>query len=284
MIDHFAFSRPVAPLQPFVKNLWVIRGSASQEEPYWHRALVDGCTQLLVATQGGFQRQDDGGRLEPLSRAALVAQSTVSRSYRLTEPFEIFGVCFYPFSIPFLFDVPGMDFIDRSFPPQAIFGAGYRAFERRLQEAADQSQALHAINQGCIDLLPGVRKPEPSVLDRVRQLFGCEDAESLSRLSKPDASSARQFQRQLKRYTGFTPKQLMRILRLQQALQSDSSSSLVSIATRSDYFDQAHFTYEFKRLTGVTPAPFYAGARPDTRWHGTGKEVAFFQSGSKRER
>jgi len=59
--------------------------------------------------------------------------------------------------------------------------------------------------------------------------------------------SARQLQRTLKRTTGFTPHDFLKVLRLQQSLRGEPSLS---------YADQSHFIHSFRKATGYTPGQF----------------------------
>jgi AraC-like DNA-binding protein len=52
----------------------------------------------------------------------------------------------------------------------------------------------------------------------------------------------------LKRETGFTPHDFLKIMRLQRSL---SGSDL------DQYFDQAHFIRSFRSTSGRTPSKFY---------------------------
>ena len=68
----------------------------------------------------------------------------------------------------------------------------------------------------------------------------------------------RTLERRLKNESGFSPKELISIRRLQQArrLLCHSDSDLSDIATQCGYFDQAHFTHSFKQLTAETPSRY----------------------------
>jgi AraC-like DNA-binding protein len=59
--------------------------------------------------------------------------------------------------------------------------------------------------------------------------------------------SPRQLQRTLKRTTGFSPHDFLKILRLQQSLGGDYLSS---------YADQSHFIHSFRKATGYTPGKY----------------------------
>ncbi len=59
--------------------------------------------------------------------------------------------------------------------------------------------------------------------------------------------SPRQLQRTLKRTTGFSPHDLLKVLRLQHSFKQDY---LVS------YTDQSHYIHSFRKITGYTPARY----------------------------
>ncbi|GAE32910.1 helix-turn-helix domain-containing protein [Alkalihalobacillus hemicellulosilyticus] len=60
--------------------------------------------------------------------------------------------------------------------------------------------------------------------------------------------SPRQLQRTLRQTTGFAPHDFLKVLRLQQSLDSDSYLS--------HYADQSHFIRSFRKATGYTPARY----------------------------
>jgi len=60
--------------------------------------------------------------------------------------------------------------------------------------------------------------------------------------------SARQLQRSLKRTTGFSPHDFLKVVRLQRSFDRGYLTS---------YTDQSHFIHSFRALTGYTPAAYY---------------------------
>jgi AraC-like DNA-binding protein len=59
--------------------------------------------------------------------------------------------------------------------------------------------------------------------------------------------SSRQLQRVLKKTTGFTPHDFLKVLRLQQTLNGNDTWS---------YADQSHFIHSFRKATGYTPGKY----------------------------
>lgn len=70
---------------------------------------------------------------------------------------------------------------------------------------------------------------------------------SVSDMAVVSGISTRQLQRTLKRTTGFTPHDFLKILRLQQALGGKHGPS---------YADQSHFIHSFRKATGYTPSKY----------------------------
>jgi AraC-like DNA-binding protein len=70
---------------------------------------------------------------------------------------------------------------------------------------------------------------------------------SVSEMATLVKLSPRQLQRTLKNTTGFTPHDLLKVLRLQQSFKHHHLEL---------YADQAHFIRSFRKITGYTPAKF----------------------------
>jgi AraC-like DNA-binding protein len=60
-------------------------------------------------------------------------------------------------------------------------------------------------------------------------------------------------------HVGVSPKELIKIHRIKKALdfQLTCEESLTQIAYHLKYFDQAHFSNDFKEATGITPKQYF---------------------------
>ena len=87
-----------------------------------------------------------------------------------------------------------------------------------------------------------------SVIEKI--LAHLDDIHSVADMADLANISPRQLQRTLKQSTGFTPHDLLKVLRLQR-----------SFTARPDlhaYADQAHFIRSFRAITGYTPAKYFS--------------------------
>ncbi|MFB6456135.1 helix-turn-helix domain-containing protein [Chitinophaga sp. Hz27] len=70
------------------------------------------------------------------------------------------------------------------------------------------------------------------------------------------------FEKKFRQAVGTTPKNFAAIVRLRHIITSyDPSKSLTALAYETGYFDQAHFTKDFKQLTGLAPLDFFRNER-----------------------
>lgn len=84
-------------------------------------------------------------------------------------------------------------------------------------------------------------------------------AEDIGLIAKRHGASGRTIRRQFTKYMGLGPKQIDRLVRVQNSMRnlcSTSESHLADVAIRNGFSDQAHLSREFRSLTGYTPGKF----------------------------
>jgi AraC-like DNA-binding protein len=79
-------------------------------------------------------------------------------------------------------------------------------------------------------------------------LANLDSIQSVSEMAGITHLSPRQLQRTLKRTTGFSPHDFLKVLRLQQSLKQYNLDR---------YTDQSHFIRSFKKITGYTPTEYF---------------------------
>jgi AraC-like DNA-binding protein len=87
----------------------------------------------------------------------------------------------------------------------------------------------------------------------------------VGQIAEKFAVSERSLQRILARRVGLSPKWLVQRRRLQEAaerLRVDEQLDLARVAVELGYADQAHFSHDWRAVTGTTPAGFATEPRP----------------------
>ena len=88
---------------------------------------------------------------------------------------------------------------------------------------------------------------------------------NISHLSETACLSSKQFGRIFADYVGTTPKEFIRIIRMQRALsmlQQDATIPFVQVAYECGFSDQSHMIKEFKLFSGYTPAEYLSVCAP----------------------
>jgi len=72
--------------------------------------------------------------------------------------------------------------------------------------------------------------------------------------------SQRQFERNFKLLTGFSPKNFSRIVRFEKSIENaiNKELSLTEVALQAGYFDQSHMIREFRAFTGKKPIAYFS--------------------------
>jgi PAS domain S-box-containing protein len=86
---------------------------------------------------------------------------------------------------------------------------------------------------------------------------------SVKEMAREAGLSESHFSRTFKRITGETPHQFalrVRLERASAALARSSVTSIADVATECGFFDQSHFTREFRKKFGMTPGEAVRGA------------------------
>ncbi len=111
-------------------------------------------------------------------------------------------------------------------------------------------------------LLPLAPEPAPAYLELLALLDRMLADRSLVRVDQVaelGAMSARSLQRLFAGYVGLTPKAVLARYRLQDAaaaIDAGDVEDLAGLATSLGWFDQAHFSRDFRAVVGVTPSAY----------------------------
>lgn len=218
---------PPEPLGELVHCYWELRTETELSDEFTLHALPDACVNLL------FDQHD--------TRIAGVTQlHTTHTTLGLGRSFHYVGIQFFP----------GVWRGDREASVDHFIGEPYEG-DLPLVEASRAAAAFDfASKRTVFSELVGwlldaglvARNPVTSAI-----LSNLDEIRSVGDMAEAAALSPRQLQRVLQSTTGFSPHDLLKVLRVQRSFRQDH---LLSFA------DQAHYTHSFRRLTGYPPGRF----------------------------
>jgi AraC-like DNA-binding protein len=259
---------PPDRLAQYVRYFWVLEGEASFEQPYVHRSMADGCAELIFHYTGIFDEllKDDG--TEKSFSSGLAGPSQIFRRFLIRKNFGIFGVYLYPFAVSQLFSLPGTDVTNQMPDLKSLLGNEGNALEEKMMLAINNTQRLKIITEFLEKRLIKSEKQPPGVFEVIKYIIQTNGMTKIDELAEKNFQSTRQFERNFKRFSGFSPKLFSRIIRFQTALAAynNKNKSLTDIAYECGYYDQSHFIQDFKEFSGHTPKDYFSGKTESTEW------------------
>jgi len=218
---------PPQRLSELVHCYWELKSDHALAENFVLHALPDACVNLL------FNQLD-------VEIAGVTSLQTTYVTLDLGTQFHYAGVQLYPGVWR-----GGPDAVVDHYVGEPYEGdLGLAEVSQRAAQVDFKAKGL--IFSEFVDQLAEreVLAPNP-VTSRILQAL--DDIHSVADMAAVAALSPRQLQRTLKATTGFTPHDLLKVLRLQQSFRKDYQLA---------FSDQSHFTHAFRQATGYTPGRF----------------------------
>jgi AraC-like DNA-binding protein len=249
-----AVAQPPASLTGLVREYvgWIDR-SPSQLAL---RELPSGSIPLIIHFKGRVGGHDS-------FTAGLHDAATIVRSDQPTAGvqanFTALGACLF-------FNRPLADFSNRTVGLDDVLGAPARRLKAELLDAATWEARFAVLDREITSRIQAARQPADEISWAWKQLTRTAGRTRIRTLVDEIGWSERHFARQFGQQIGMTPKAFARILRFNRAvrrLTSPREARLADLALDCGYFDQAHFTHDFRAFAGVTPSELLADWRPE---------------------
>jgi AraC-like DNA-binding protein len=255
---------PPADLAAYVRFFWVLES----DQPYCHRSMADGCVEMVFHYHGQFNELTQQNAEEPSFMAGLHGPSQQYRRFITQSGFGIFGVYFYPYSLPRLFGLPANELADVMIALDCLPGEDAQHISEEMMCAKDNKERTAIITRFLRSRARKTRNLEVPCLAVIQQMIHSDSFMNVDQLAKASFLSFRQFERKFKQLSGFSPKRYSRILRFQMATRhyGITRKNLTGIAHSCGYYDQSHFIHEFKQFSGYHPRQYFSGIAEGVAW------------------
>ena len=229
---------PSAALAPFVQRLWSVQWNVPAGERRTQAILPYPCANLVVAG----------------ANAVIIGVVTRASIQSLEGIGSAFGAKLRPGAMRAFGVERPSGLRDRSVAAGSLLSLGHADWR-----VGDAEVVAHRIEAYLLDQQP----KHDAVSLRADEIVQVAESDrgivAVSQLAEAFSLSVRSVQDICNRAIGVSPKWLIRCFRLQDALErldAGITVNLAALAQELGYFDQAHFTRDFKRIAGVSPGRY----------------------------
>lgn len=259
-MQSFHLIKPVPALAPYVRHYWILQDDAIS--PVTERTLPIGCMQL-VFHKGKQLFLSNESKLQPQS--FICGQGIGFSDVQSTGKIEMIAVVFQPYTAKVFLRIPGYLFHGQTVATNEVEDTELSDLSKQVLDAANHDVCIHLIEEFLLHRLYSFTDYNLKRMPLVFRAINDASCVSVARLSEMACLSTKQFGRVFADYVGATPKEFIRIVRMQRALsmlQQETTLSFAQVAYTCGFADQSHMIKEFKLFSGYTPAEFLAICAP----------------------
>jgi AraC-like DNA-binding protein len=255
----FHTHQPSPSLSAYVRFFWILEGTKPSGGPFIHRATAECCQELIFYYTGEVKAYRSESIAEKTFSSGLYAQSHAARKFQIDNGFGMLGVYLYPHTLPLLFNIPADQISNHNIDISTLFGKEGAMLEEKVMCAATHLKRIELISAFLEKKLSEPTRRSAYLSACIRQSIVRGIVSSVSDIASACNISVRQLERDFKTLSGFSPRLFSKLIRFRYLLENvpDKLRYMTDLAYAHDYYDQAHFTNEFKRFTGLTPTQYF---------------------------
>ncbi len=252
--------QPTPALKPFIRYYWILQDRSSGIVT--QRTLPTGCMSLV------FHR---GDRLKVTSRnefqphSFICGQESGYSDVTSTGDIEMIVVVFQPHAAKTIFRMSAALLRDRNVAVADIENTALRDLAHKVEDSKNHDTCIELIEDYLYKCLTyGVSYHLPRLAEVVRHINNSTQT-NIKTLANIACLSEKQFSRVFSEHIGTTPKDFLRVVRMQRTLsvlQHNPGIGFARLSYECGYTDQSHMIKEFKLFSGCTPKEYLARYTP----------------------
>jgi AraC-like DNA-binding protein len=256
-----SFVKPRSELQPYIESFWVLESPIGLPASATSVAAPNGCSKLIIPYENSIVSVANGrtqvsyahrmyfvGNRDSATLIRCSAQKTgfVAIEFRPHGAFPIFGV-------------PMSETSNQLWETDCVFGRWSRDVQVTLNDLERIDRKVAYIQDRLILLLRKNHRDTGLVGYCVGALRSADGRISIQELQQRTGYSRRYLDRLFQQHVGLAPKALAEIYRFQRFYRKWAeglSFDVLKPELYDHYYDQAHFTKDFRKRTGNSPGKF----------------------------
>jgi AraC-like DNA-binding protein len=256
------YFKPSGLLSRYIKYYWSLETDQSDTN-ISERVIPTGNIELMFHYGNSFVAKRFGSNIEISQPKCFV--SGIDSGYSDISTNGISGmiaVTFFPLAASNFFNFPLIEIENRNVSLDLIWNHEVNRLEYQLCVANSAEERISMIESFLFSkLTPIVKRDIPLLFKGISIINESYGRINATQLASKLSVTTKSLERKSAFFLGKSPKQFIKIVRLQHIIQCFSNpkrNQLTSTALDHGYFDQSHFIKEFKSFTGFAPREFMA--------------------------
>ena len=250
--------KPCENLRPFVELYWEGTFNLNGSENLSMQMIPNGCVELIIHLSDQHCNLYNAYGWSQTPDYLIMGLFTQPYQVKFNTPVKVFAIRFKPEGIYNIFGVPASNFTDSFGDMTMVLGREFRDFSSRIRE---ERSIVHMLQRTENYLMRGLeqQKIEMSYVNRAAELIRNTKGIKIEEIPNQVSIGLRQLEREFKAKLGISPKNYLRITRINEVIRllaSNRTMSLTAVAYDCGYSDQSHFINDFKRIAGEKPTIF----------------------------
>ena len=257
---------PRPPLDGLIDDLYYLAGTP----PYTRLTLPPAPSGLLIVNLGAPLRIRTGLETAEYADGCVITMPTRAYEFGYPSRTRSVGVHFKSWGLAPFLPMPAAELCDRPVTIEQVWGRPAVAELRDRLATANGPHEMLTLLEAELQR----RLPESAGLGLVRHtssiIAATRGAVAIGDLSEAAGVSSTHLARRFKELIGVTPKRFARTHRFTATVFAIDPAGPIDwggLAGAAGYFDQAHFSHEFREFTGLTPTQYVEVRRRFLREH-----------------
>jgi len=256
----FKIARPSKVLEPYIKQYWSIDSTLAEGEQYLQRLIPSGLPELIMYFGARPKLINTHKTLE--DNLLLTGHQKEYTDLQISKSLSVFSIAFQAQGLMNFFNLPLIEIYNQNIPLKYINKKLQQELEPRMKDCNSFHERVEIVELYFTKLLADNKNSiEFQRINRLVNIIRRTRGKvSIDYLASELCLSRKQFERKFSEFIGVSPKQYLKTIRLQLALHlknNDNGLSITGLAYESGYYDQSHFTNEFKSMTGLRPKQYF---------------------------
>lgn len=255
-----SFVKPRPELRPYVMAFWVFESALGLPQNDTNLAAPNGCPKVIILCDNSLENIVEGhSKLDPEGLYFVGNRDTSTLLRSAPRKTTIVGIEFRPHGAFPVFGIPMQETANRVYDWKSVCGSWGGEVWETFRNLPDVSSKLPFIQAHLVRLLDRNYRDNRLIDFCVNNLELANGRLAIRELEQKTGYSRRYLELLFRQHVGFPPKVLAGIFRFQKFYRRWArglSYDLLKEELYDCYYDQAHFTKEFKRMTGHSPREF----------------------------